>query len=173
MRDFEPGEPKMIDRRGRLKVSTERRIDTSAADVWSVISDHTTWTSWHQDYDEHEPLTTVTVGNGAQFRTKEWILVSETEIVRWEPDRAIGMTILRSAGLRWMLRIYYSEIVIEPLGPNSCTVRYSSAFIGTWLFWLLSAYTVGHTLGAIYLDSRATLEKLESYTKALNGPTSH
>ncbi|MEM7273274.1 MAG: SRPBCC family protein [Actinomycetota bacterium] len=161
MRDFDAAGPELVSGRRLLKVDAARRVEAPAAAVWAVLADHSTWTDWHEDYDEHEALTDPAHGLGARFRTKEWVLRSESEIVRWEPEVALGLMIVRGGWLRRLVRAYYSELVIEPEGPSACTVRYRSGFRGTWLFWLLSAYSVGQALGGIYFDSRASLRKLE------------
>lgn len=170
---FEPGGPEMLDGRWRLlKVTTKRRVDATPEDVWSVLADHSTWTAWQEDYEQHDPLTARTTGLGARFNTKEWVLRSEVEIVRWEPGRAIGTTVLRASSLRWLIRRYYTELTIEPIDGDhtACVVHYRTAFTGTWAFWLLSAYTVGQTLGSIYFDSRASLKNLERYLRASGSP---
>ena len=82
MRDFDPAGPELLGRWRLLSISASRRFDVPAEAVWSAIGDHETWTSWHEDYDEHEALTAQVDGVGARFRTKEWILRSESEIVR-------------------------------------------------------------------------------------------
>ncbi len=174
MKSLDPAGPALLDRRRRLlKVTTEREIDATAEAIWAVISDHTTWTSWHEGYDEHVALTEQTSGLGAQFQTKEWVLLSESEIVRWEPTVAVGVTTLRARGLRWLLKSYYSELVIEPVGgtDRSCRVHYRAAFTGTWAFWLLSAYSVGQSLGIIYFDARSSLKKLDRYVRQRSDPT--
>ncbi len=135
--------------------------------MWATISDHATWTAWHEDHDRHEALTDQRTGVGAQFATKEWLLRSESEIVRWEPGAVLGWTIRRATGLRWLLRSYYSELTVEPVGDDgsTCLVHYRVAFTGTWVFWALSAYTVGQTLGSVYLDARASLKKLDHHVR--------
>ncbi|MEM9563913.1 MAG: SRPBCC family protein [Actinomycetota bacterium] len=144
-------------------MSASREIDASPAVVWSILSDHTTWTSWHEDYDEHEAITERVRGIGARFETKEWVLRSRAEIVRWEEGSVLGLTIVEARGLRWLIRSYYTELAVEPVGgrPGSCRVRYRTAFRGTVVFWLLSAYTIGHALGSIYVDARSSLRRLQ------------
>lgn len=169
MHDLQPAAPDLLDGRWRLlRVRTEREVAASAQEVWAVVSDARTWTEWHADYEEHRPLTDTAVGLGAQFHTKEWIVRSESEITRWESGRVVGLTVLRSKGWHWLLRSYYSEVAIEPLAGESerCRVSYGAAFTGTWQFWLLSAYSVGHSLFSIYVDARSSLKALERYVVA-------
>ncbi len=168
---FDPAGPDLLDGRWRLlRVSTRHQVDHAPAAVWDVISDHATWTEWHEDYEEHEAVGEQITGIGARFNTKEWLLRSELEIVRWEPGAVIGMTILRSNRLRWLLRSYYSEVAIEPVDgdPSSSSVRYSVGFTGTWAFWLLSAYTIGYSLSSIYYDARSSLRKLDRYLESVD-----
>ncbi len=172
MKALVPGGPVMLDGRWRLlRVTARRRIDATPATVWAVLSDHTTWTSWHEDYDEHEAITAQARGLGARFETKEWVLRSRVEVVRWEEGSVLGLTIVQARGLRWLIRSYYTELAVEPVDgePGSCRVRYSSAFRGTWLFWLLAAYTIGYSLGSIYLDARSSLARLDRHVETGGG----
>ena len=166
MRPLVRAEPEILDRRWRLlSLRTSREVEATADQLWAVIGDHTTWTTWHEDYEEHEATTAQSTGNGARFATKEWIFRYESEMVRWEPGEAVGLAIVRAGRLRWLIRSYYSEIRIEQTTgePSRCRVEYAVAFTGTWLFWLLAAYTVGHSLGIGYLDARSSLRKLDRY----------
>jgi hypothetical protein len=156
----------MLHRRWRLlKVTTSRQLEADPQVAWGVLSDHRTWTSWHEDYDHHESITPSVRGLGARFETKEWILRSRAEIVRWEDGAIVGLAIVEARGLRWLIRRYYTELSVEPVDelPGCCRVRYSVAFSGTWAFWLLSAYTVGYSLASIYLDARNSLANLDRY----------
>jgi hypothetical protein len=156
----------MLHRRWRLlKVTTSRQMEADPETVWGVLSDHRTWTSWHEDYEHHEAITSNVQGLGARFETKEWILWSRAEIVRWEEGSVLGLAIVEAKALRWLIRRYYAELSVEPVDemPGCCRVRYSVAFSGTWAFWLLSAYTVGYSLASIYLDARNSLISLDRY----------
>ncbi len=166
MRDFVWADPGLLRRRRRLlKVGASRTVDATADNVWNVIADHSTWPTWHADYDEHESITDHDDGLGARFRTKEWVLRSESEVSRWVPGRVIGLTVLRATAWRWLVRSYYTEISIEPIGdePRRCRIRYDVAFTGTVLFWLLSAYAVGHALASIYWNAGSSLKNLERF----------
>lgn len=164
MRDFVVADPELLNKRRRLlKASASRTMAVPPDVVWRTLADHESWSTWHADYEEHRAITEKTSGLGARFRTKEWILVSESEITRWEPGSVIGLSVLRAVAWRWLLRSHYSELRVEPVedDPQSTMVHYQVAFTGTILFWILSAYTIGYSLVTIHSDARSSLKKLE------------
>lgn len=163
MKALKPGGPALLSRRWRLlRIGVSRRIEADPDAVWAVISDQSTWTDWQADYRQHAPVTTHTSGLQARFATTEWVFRYEQEIVRWEPPTALGSTIVRAASLRWFIRRYYTEIAVDPVpSEHACVVHYRVAFSGTWLFWLLGAYTAAQALMSISGDARASLRNLE------------
>ena len=164
MRDFSAIEPAVLQRRWRLlRVNASRDIDAAPDDVWAALADHRTWSTWHDDYDAHEPIGDRAEGLGARFRTKEWVLETESEVTVWRPGHAIGLTVVRAAGWHWLLRSYRTEISIDPVqgSADRSTVTYRVDFTGTVLFWLLAAYTVAYGLGSIYWSAAVSLKNLE------------
>ncbi|MEM7337511.1 MAG: SRPBCC family protein [Actinomycetota bacterium] len=164
MRPLDPAGPELTHGRWRLlRARAHREMPVAPAVAWAVISDHTTWTTWQADYRTHEAETPDSSGIGARFRTVEWVFHHRSEIVRWEPPVALGWTIVEAGSLAWLLSRYYSELVVEPVAgdPDSCVVRAQVAFSGTWLFWLLGAYTVGQSLATVTSDTRSSLRALE------------
>ena len=143
-------------------MSTSRTVAAPAAAVWQVIADHRTWTTWHAGYSEHEPIAERVRGLGAAFRTRDSGLRTETEITRWDDGSAVGLTLRRAQFWRWLISQYYSEVEIaDDDVAGTATVHYRAAFSGTVLFWLTSAYSVGHALVTIWWDAKRSLEGLE------------
>ncbi len=164
MRDFVVAEPSLLHQRRRLlRTRVTRDVDATPENVWQIVSDHTTWSDWHTDYDEHRAVAEQTEGLGARFLTTEWILKSESEITRWEPGHTIGLSVTRATGWRWLLRSHYTEIRVEPApdGGPGARLHYGVAFTGTLLFWVLSAYSIGYALASSYWDAKASLKSLD------------
>lgn len=165
MREFEHAGPELLaQRRHWLRIKTSATIDAAPAEVWALLSDHQTWPTWHDDYEEHEAMTSQIEGLGAAFRSREWWkLRSESEITRWEEGKVVGLTLRRANVWRWLVRSSYNELEIEPMPnhPSQCIVHYRFVFTGTVLFWLLSASALGPALIGIYATGRSALRKLQ------------
>lgn len=172
MRELDPVDPALLDRRRRLlNVTAARTIAADPSAIWAVIGDHATWTTWHDDYEIHEPVGDQVTGVGARFRTSEWLIRSESVVARWEPDRVLGLQVVEaSTWLRWLMRGYYTELDLEPAiveGRPGCRVRYRVAMRATWLFWILGPYSLPQSLGSVLWAASASLRKLD---RLITGP---
>lgn len=163
MRDFEHADQQLLLTNRLLKVDVSEVIQASPASLWAIVSDHKTWPQWHDDYEQHEPITDQMTGLGTTFRSVEWwLLRSESEATRWEDGRVIGLTTRRATFWRWLVRSSYNEIEIEavPNNPKESVVHYRAAFTGSIFFWILSGYALAHALIGLHLTAKSSLKKL-------------
>lgn len=106
-----------------VRVTVDVDLNTSPADVWSLITDNPGWVNWFDGVTLCENTSAQTSGIGATRRIVVNGLQADEEFIAWKPERLWGFTVVetnRSFARRWVERIE-----ITPAN-SGCHVRYST-----------------------------------------------
>lgn len=150
---------------GLLRASRKREVAASPEQVWSVISDPATWSTWYEGLDTFEPEGDEW-GTGARFAMKEWLFRYQGSIVEFEPGRAIGYTFHESSWSWLLSRLAERVEIIPSADPQRCTVVHSGRFSPSLLGWLLASYTLGQTMTFMYFDYSASTKGIATLAEA-------
>ena len=143
-------------------MTVTRSILAPASQVWSRVSDQSTWLDWYRPLKAFEPVGETTNGIGAVFHEQDALWKTESEVVSLEPGVEIGLS-TRSINFPGLLTHYYRRISLEPSeDASTTTVSISGGFNFGLLGWLLFPYTYPQMHAALYLEYRCALQGLAS-----------
>lgn len=106
-----------------VRVTVEVDLNSSATDVWNLITDNPSWVNWFQGVTLCENTSTQTGGVGATRRIMVNGLQADEEFIVWEPERCWGFTVLETN--RRFARRWVERIEITPVN-SGCHVCYST-----------------------------------------------
>ena len=156
MPTLEPVGPDFVDT-ARRRAHAQREIDAPVAAVWELVDDQSTWTSWFRGMTRCEVTSEEDRGLDSTRIVQIDKLRADERIVRHEPERAWGFTVVGTNIP--MARRLYEQLELEPRDDDRTLVAYTGAFDPHWLTTLAAG--------------RVQRSMEETWSAALDGLAAH
>ncbi len=142
------------------RIEVEHRVAATTAEVWKVIVDNSTWTSWFDGMSSCEPTSDPESGVGASRRVKVGPMQLDEQFTTWEEESRWSFTVTRTS-VPFAKRML-EQIELTAIGTTDqprTMVRYTGAIephpLTKLIFPLLA-----HQLKATWRTSFANLDKM-------------
>ncbi len=79
------------------RIEVEHRIAATTAEVWNVIADNSTWTSWFDGMSSCEPTSDPDSGVGASRQVKVGPMQLDEQFITWEEESCWAFTVTKTS----------------------------------------------------------------------------
>ncbi len=79
------------------RIEVEHRIAATTAEVWKVIVDNSTWTSWFDGMSSCEPTSDPDSGVGSSRRVKVGPMQLEEQFITWDEESCWAFTVSKTS----------------------------------------------------------------------------